>query len=137
VSIWGLLSFRIIKSVDVALQLSQTYRLPVVELGHAFVFFFFSILIALIDSTLDDWGPSTDNNDMDIDFRATHNFKGNEQMRRTNSFMAIEVLAKLTETRKSMLILRLLHLNMYVCHYSYSWQKLHALHLYISHLLSG
>lgn len=103
---------KIIKSVDVALQLSQTYRLPVVELGHAFVFFFFSILIALIDSTLDDWGPSTDNNDMDIDFRATHNFKGNEQMRRTNSFMAIEVLAKLTETRKSMLILRLLHLNM-------------------------
>ena len=129
----ALLSFRIIKSVDVALQLSQTYKVRVLEVGHAFVLFFFSVVIGLIDSTLDDWGlrmtpierpsvavRSTEHIDMDIDFRGSPDFKGNEhheQMRRTNSFMAIEVLGKLTESRKSVVILRLVHLNMYVCHY--------------------
>ncbi|KAK4582106.1 hypothetical protein RGQ29_025323 [Quercus rubra] len=119
---------KIIKSVDVALQLSQTYKVRVLEVGHAFVLFFFSVVIGLIDSTLDDWGlrmtpierpsvavRSTEHIDMDIDFRGSPDFKGNEhheQMRRTNSFMAIEVLGKLTESRKSVVILRLVHLNM-------------------------
>lgn len=124
-----MLSFRIMKSVDVALQLSQTYGVCILELGHAFVLFFFSIVVGLIDSTLDDWGlhmtpldrpsfaiGSSDLLDMDIDFKGSHNFKGNEhreQIRRSNSFMALEVVGKLTESRKAMVILRLVHLNMY------------------------
>ncbi|KAG6643626.1 mediator of RNA polymerase II transcription subunit 33A-like isoform X2 [Carya illinoinensis] len=116
------------KSIDVALQLSQLYGLRVLELGQAFVLFFFSMIIGLIDSTLDDWGlrmtptdgpslalGSTDHHDMDIDFKGSRNFKGNEhheKMRTANSFMAIEVLGKLTESRKAIVILRLVHLNM-------------------------
>lgn len=126
------LSFRITKSVDVALQLSQIYRIRVLGLGHAFVLFLFRIITGLIDSTLDDWGlhltpldrpslafGSPDHHDMDIDLKGSHYGRGDEHhetMRRTNSFMAIEVLAKLTESRKAMAMLHLVHLNMYVHH---------------------
>ncbi|KAJ7961023.1 Mediator of RNA polymerase II transcription subunit 33A-like [Quillaja saponaria] len=46
---------KIINSIDIALQLSQTYNICVLELGHALVLFFHSIIISLIDSTLEDW----------------------------------------------------------------------------------
>lgn len=91
--------------------------------------FFFSIVIALIDSILDDWGlqmtpldgsigayGGLDHLDMDIDSKGNQNFKRNEyreEIRRTNSFLAMEVLAKLTENRKALVVLRLIHLNMY------------------------
>ncbi|KAB1224692.1 Mediator of RNA polymerase II transcription subunit 33A [Morella rubra] len=86
------------------------------------------IITGLIDSTLDDWGlhltpldrpslafGSPDHHDMDIDLKGSHYGRGDEHhetMRRTNSFMAIEVLAKLTESRKAMAMLHLVHLNM-------------------------
>ena len=100
------------------------------ELGQAFVLFFFSIMISLIDNTLDDWGfqkmsfdrqtlafGSTENCDMDIDPKESDNFERNEhhkRMRRMNSLMAMEVVGKLTESRKAMTLLRLVHFNMYV-----------------------
>ncbi|KAL5545713.1 hypothetical protein UlMin_012249, partial [Ulmus minor] len=116
-----------IKSIDDALWLSQIYEVCVVELGQAFVLFFFSIMISLIDNTLDDWGlqkmsldrqtlvfGSTENCDMDIDPKESDNFERNEhhkQMRRMNSLIAMEVVGKLTESRKAMALLCLVHFN--------------------------
>ncbi|RVW29775.1 Mediator of RNA polymerase II transcription subunit 33B [Vitis vinifera] len=118
---------RIIKSVDAALQLSKTYQVHVLELGHTMVLFFFSIVVGLLDSTLDDWGlpvtfldrasgvaRSGDYLNMDIDSKGNKNFKQSEhreQMRRTNSFLAMEVLGTLMENRKAKVLLRLVHLN--------------------------
>ncbi|KAM6556132.1 hypothetical protein CsatB_003151 [Cannabis sativa] len=118
----------IINSVDRALKLSEIYDIRVLELGHVFVLFFFSIIIGLIDSVLDDWGllqsslerPSlafgnTNSKDMDIDSKQSSNLarkEHHEELRTKNSFMALEVLGKLTESKKSLLLLRLIHLNM-------------------------
>lgn len=120
---------RIIKSVDAALQLSETYKICILELGHLSVLFFFSIVVGLIDITFNDMGlpvnspdiptgpfGNGDVQDMDVDSTGNYNVRRNEHrefLRKTNSIMAIEVLAKLTENRKAMLPLRLVHLNMY------------------------
>jgi len=128
-----LLFCRIIKSVDVALQLSQTYRVQVLELGHAMVLCFFSIIVGLIDSTSYDWGlqmtsvdkangeiRSEDNQNMDVDSKESQIYKRNdhrERIRRSNSFVAFELLGKLTENKKATVLLRLVYLNMYVLHF--------------------
>lgn len=125
-----LLFHRIAKSIDVALQLSETYSFQVFELGHAMVLCLFSIIVHLIDSTLDDLGlqmgskggacevnKSEDTQRMDIDFRENQVHKTNEfheLIRRTNSFMCLEVLTKLTDNKRAVGLLRLVHLNMYV-----------------------
>lgn len=127
---------RITKSVDVALQLSQTYEVEIVELGHALVLYFFSIVIGLVDSILDDWGlqmTSVDgasgtirsdlSQNMDVNSEGNHFHKRNEhreEIIRKNSFMALEVLGKLTDHRKAMVLLRLVHLNMYVLLFYYT-----------------
>ncbi|KAH7846475.1 hypothetical protein Vadar_014424 [Vaccinium darrowii] len=119
---------KIIESVDAALQLSQTYRLQDVEVGHAVVLCFFSIVVGLIDSTLCDWGlqmtsvhkesglaSSEDGKDMDVDSQGSQIFARNEHresIKKSNSFLAFEVLGKLTESRKAMVLLRLVYLNM-------------------------
>ncbi|KAE9447513.1 hypothetical protein C3L33_20589, partial [Rhododendron williamsianum] len=125
--------FQITKFVDAALQLSQTYGVQVVEVGHAVVLCFFSIVVGLIDSTLCDWGlhmtsvdketgvvSSEDGKDMDVDSEESQIFRRNEHrdcMKKSNSFMAFEVLGKLTENRKATVLLRLVYLNMYVAHF--------------------
>ncbi|KAL2484966.1 Mediator of RNA polymerase II transcription subunit 33A [Abeliophyllum distichum] len=119
---------KIAKSIDVALQLSKTYGFPVFELGHAMVLCFFSIIVHLIDSAFDDLGlqmgskvgacevtKSEDTQKMDIDFRGNQVHKTNEfheQIRRTNSSMCLEVLTKLTDNKRAVGLLRLVHLNM-------------------------
>lgn len=120
---------RIVKDVDDALRLSQIYEVRIRDLGHAWVLFFFSIVVCLIDSTLNDWellstsldrptlefGGADDHN-MEIDSKESHNCERNEnrkQLQRMNSLMAVEVLGKLTESRKAMVLLRLVRLNMY------------------------
>ncbi|GLU14786.1 hypothetical protein SLE2022_313340 [Rubroshorea leprosula] len=119
---------KILESVDAELQLSQTYGAPVRDLGHAFVLFFFNIVTCLIDSSLDDWGlqitsldksggavASMDHQHMDIDCYGSYQIERNEhhqQMRQKNSFMAIEVLERLTESTKAIVLLRLVYLNM-------------------------
>lgn len=119
---------KIIESVDFALCLSQNYGVHVVELGHAFVLFFFSIFLDLLDSTLDDWGlqlksletqnEASGNMDplkMDLDLKETYNSGRNDQrenLRRKNSRMAIEVLGDLSRSRKAKFLLRLVYLNM-------------------------
>ncbi|XP_031387475.1 mediator of RNA polymerase II transcription subunit 33A-like isoform X2 [Punica granatum] len=119
---------RIIKSVDAAMQLSQAYELHITELGHAYVLFFFSTVVGLIDSTVDDWEyqnttkdrpsgipGSMDLQKMDVDLKGTQNDKRVERrdwMRRTNSLMALEVLEKISESKKGATLLRVIHLNM-------------------------
>ncbi|XP_022887125.1 mediator of RNA polymerase II transcription subunit 33A-like isoform X3 [Olea europaea var. sylvestris] len=118
---------KIAKSIDVALQLSEIYSFQVFELGHAMVLCLFSIIVHLIDSTLDDLGlqmgskggacevnKSEDTQRMDIDFRENQVHKTNEfheLIRRTNSFMCLEVLTKLTDNKRAVGLLRLVHLN--------------------------
>lgn len=91
------------------------------------VLLFFSVVIGLIDSTFEDLGlpmksseggmfGNADHQDMDIDSGGKYDAERNdhrEVLRRKNSIMAIEVLAKLTESRKAMVLLRLVHFNMY------------------------
>ncbi|XP_048226155.1 mediator of RNA polymerase II transcription subunit 33A [Ricinus communis] len=119
---------KIIKSVDVALKLSQTYGVQILDLGHVLVLFFFSIVVGLIDSTFNDWGlllkspnvqcgpfGNDDNQDMDVDARGNFNMGRHEHrevLRKTNPIFAIEVLLKLTESRKAMVLLRVVHSNM-------------------------
>lgn len=119
-------NLRIISSVDSSLQLSETYKIHDLELGHVFVLFFFNIIIALIDSTLDDWGLQvtfdersclvpTGDQYMEIDHNVTHNFKKSEyheQIRKRNSFTALEVLERLTASRKATILLQSVLLNM-------------------------
>ncbi|GKV04275.1 hypothetical protein SLEP1_g16451 [Rubroshorea leprosula] len=119
---------KIIESLDAELQLSQTFGAQVLDLGHAFVLFFFSIVTSLIDSSLYDWGfrmttvdkpsravASMDHQHMDVDSSGNYQMERNEhrqQMRQKNSFMAIEVLERLTESTKAIVLLRLVYLNM-------------------------
>ncbi|MED6194755.1 hypothetical protein PIB30_031508 [Stylosanthes scabra] len=117
---------KIINSVDVALQLSETYKIRDLELGHVFVLFFYSIIIALIDSTLIDWGLQVSTSErsclvpmgdqyMEIDNQKTHSFEKSEkheQIRKKNSIMALEILESLTESKKTVILLQSVLLNM-------------------------
>lgn len=119
---------KIVKSVDDALQFTHTYGICVSDVGHAAVLFLFSVIISLIDCTLEDWGlqlsstdkhltayGNTDHQDMDIDALGNTNDKRcehREHLRRMNAFMAFEVVERLTENQKAMVLLRLVHLNM-------------------------
>ncbi|KAL5738909.1 hypothetical protein ACOSQ2_028089 [Xanthoceras sorbifolium] len=112
---------KILQSVDVSLQLSHTYKVSVEDFGHALVLFFFTIVVSLIDTLFDDCGlepvhldtPTTaDHHQMDIDSIGSFDVENNQQIRTNNSLTTIEVLAKLTESRKAMVLLRLVHFNM-------------------------
>lgn len=119
---------KIIKSVDAELQLSQTYGIQVADLGLAYVLFFFNTVTSLIDSSLDDWGlrmpslvkpsgvvVSTDHQLMDIDSIGGYEVGKNEhrrEIRKRNSFMALEVLERLTQSTKAIALLRLVYLNL-------------------------
>ncbi|OMO77508.1 hypothetical protein COLO4_25124 [Corchorus olitorius] len=121
---------KIVESVNVNLQLSQNYSVQVVELGHAFVLFFFTIISALVDCASDDWGlqmasidvrngavatGSMDYQHMDIDPGGACHIERKqcqEHMRSKNSFLAIEIVGQLTESIRAMVLLRLVYLNM-------------------------
>ncbi|KAL5720764.1 hypothetical protein ACHQM5_013403 [Ranunculus cassubicifolius] len=119
---------KITKSVDDALQLSRTYDVHIDEFGQAFVLFFFSIIIGLIDSTLEDWGlhhsftdnlsrmfGNGDHQVMDVDLLGDYNgirHEARERLHRTNSIRAMEVLGELSERRNTSVLLRLILLNM-------------------------
>jgi hypothetical protein len=48
--------FRIVKAVDDALQLSQSFRLPVTKLGKIVVLFVFTLVSSLVDAIAEDFG---------------------------------------------------------------------------------
>ncbi|XP_045798649.1 mediator of RNA polymerase II transcription subunit 33A-like isoform X2 [Trifolium pratense] len=117
---------KIIKSIDSVLHFSETFKIHDLELGHVFVLFFFNIIIALIDSTLNDWGLQVTFNErsclvpkgdqyMEIDHNVMHNFKKgdyHEQIRKRNAITALEVLGRLSESRKATILLQSVLLNM-------------------------
>ncbi|KAJ6708503.1 hypothetical protein OIU85_028739 [Salix viminalis] len=87
---------KIINSVDSALQLSRTYEIKSSDIQE---------------------GPfGVDNfQDMDMDSRGNFSAERNEHrelLRKKNTNMAMEVLAKLMESRKAVVLLRLVRLNM-------------------------
>ncbi|XP_072997248.1 mediator of RNA polymerase II transcription subunit 33A-like [Typha latifolia] len=119
---------KITKSIYDALQISHTYGVHQMDLGHAVVLFFLTVITSLIDCTLEDCGlpfVSTDEHHnmytnggqktMDLDVKGSLSDKRNEhreQLRRTNTLMALEVVQKMTANRKTQVFLRLVHLNM-------------------------
>ncbi|KAJ8898839.1 hypothetical protein K2173_008148 [Erythroxylum novogranatense] len=115
----------VIKSVDATLQLSRTYGIRVLEPGHVLVLFFFSIVTGLVDIICCDWGltpdmplgpfQSADHHPMEIDNLGDSNTgrtQHRDLLRESNTCTAMEVLTKLTETRKAMLLLHAVHLNL-------------------------
>uniref|UniRef100_A0A6V7QSZ3 Mediator of RNA polymerase II transcription subunit 33A n=1 Tax=Ananas comosus var. bracteatus TaxID=296719 RepID=A0A6V7QSZ3_ANACO len=120
---------KITKSIDEALQLSQTYGVDQMDIGLAVVLFTLCVITSLIDCTLKDFGLPFVSRDghvnflsiegqqtMDIDYKGSSNDKRNEhreQLRRTNSLLALEVVEKMAANRKTQVFLRLIHLNMY------------------------
>ncbi|KAH9737118.1 hypothetical protein KPL71_018339 [Citrus sinensis] len=109
---------KIIESIEACLQLSRTYNVRVVEFGHALVLSFFDLVVRLIDSLFEDMGLQVgplDQQSMEIDSIGNFCVGNNEhfeQIRRKNSLLVIEVLNKLMDSSKAMVLLRLIHFNM-------------------------
>ncbi|XP_010538443.1 PREDICTED: mediator of RNA polymerase II transcription subunit 33A-like isoform X2 [Tarenaya hassleriana] len=87
---------RLVRSVDDALRLSHSFNVPITDLGRAFVFFLFTLVSSLLDSALEDF--------LQID--------STENLLAQNAFTALEVLAKVTNSRKAKVLLRLVYLNL-------------------------
>ncbi|CAJ1813668.1 unnamed protein product [Sphenostylis stenocarpa] len=120
-------NLRMVSSVDSVLRFSETYKVRDLELGHVFVLFFYEIVLALLDCMLIDWGFQVTFSEkssliaagegegcMDIDRNVTQSFEKSEyreQMRKRNSFTALEVLERLTESRKATILLQSVLLN--------------------------
>jgi len=118
-----------VSSVDSALRFSETYKVRDLEIGHVFVLFFYEIVISLLDCMLIDWGfqvnfseksrlvASGEGEDcMDVDRNVAQGFEKSEyheEIRKRNSFTALEVLERLTESRKATILLQSVLLNMY------------------------
>lgn len=99
------------------------------DIGLAVVLFTLCVITSVIDCTLKDFGLPFVSRDghvnflsiegqqtMDIDYKGSSNDKRNEhreQLRRTNSLLALEVVQKMAANRKTQVFLRLIHLNMY------------------------
>ncbi|XP_057816725.1 mediator of RNA polymerase II transcription subunit 33A [Cryptomeria japonica] len=117
-----------IKAVDEALQISQAFGMPVTELGQTVVLFVFTVVCNLLNATAEDWGMqmiwsekqqiltmNTGQNDMCLDIEDDLNDKRHlhrENLRRTNSMVAIELIGKLMEHRKTASLLCLARRNM-------------------------
>eukprot|EP00253_Pinus_taeda_P001346 PITA_01346 len=117
-----------VKAVDEALQLSQNFGTPVTELGQTAVLFLFTVISNLVDATAEDWGLQaglsekeciltgiTGQYDMEIDVENDINEKRHrhqENLRRTNPVMAMEVIGKLMEHKRTSSLLRLARRNM-------------------------
>ncbi|KAK3444706.1 hypothetical protein EUGRSUZ_A00858 [Eucalyptus grandis] len=119
---------KIVRAIDANLQLSRIYGINVGELGQTLVIFFFSTIVSLIDSTMDDWGlqiasvgglsgsfGSMEHHQRNVDIRGGRDYRRSghrEYIRNTNSLIAMEVLENLTRSRKALALLRLVHKDM-------------------------
>ncbi|KAL3753268.1 hypothetical protein ACJRO7_000634 [Eucalyptus globulus] len=119
---------KIVRAIDANLQLSRIYGINVGELGQTLVIFFFSTIVSLIDSTMDDWGlqiasvgglsgsfGSMEHHQRNVDIRGSRDYRRSghrEYIRNTNSLIAMEVLENLTRSRKALALLRLVHKDM-------------------------
>ncbi|KAH9309638.1 hypothetical protein KI387_037549, partial [Taxus chinensis] len=117
-----------IKAVDNTLQLSQAFGSPVTGLGQTVVLFVFTVVCNLLNAAAEDWGipvswsekhriltGSIGEIELQMDSEKDLNEKRHmhrECLRRTNSVMAIELIGKLMEHKKTSSLLRLAHRNM-------------------------
>lgn len=93
------------KSIDEALQLSRTYGVQQMDLGHAIVLFIFTVVKTLVDSVLEDCGFPYARTDMQ------HNLdmRGNA----SNTLLALEIVEKIITNKKAQVFLRLISINKY------------------------
>ncbi|XP_057816727.2 mediator of RNA polymerase II transcription subunit 33A isoform X2 [Cryptomeria japonica] len=121
-------SKKIVEAVDDALQLSKTYGIPVTELGKAAVLFTLTVVSTLVNAVAEDsglqgrWlekqyrlGGNVGQHDMvkgaDEDVNEKRH-QHREHLRRTNIVMAIEMVRKLMEHKKTSTFFRLACRNM-------------------------
>ncbi|GLJ38137.1 hypothetical protein SUGI_0776330 [Cryptomeria japonica] len=121
-------SKKIVEAVDDALQLSRTYGIPVTELGKTAVLFTFTVVSTLVSAIAEDsglqvrWlekqyqvGGNVGQHDMAIGADEDANEKRHqhqEHLRRTNIVMAIEMVGKLMEHKRTSTFFRLACQNM-------------------------
>lgn len=98
---------KIVKAVDDALQISQSFRLPVTELGQIIVLFVFTVVSSLVDAIAEDLGlqlrqsekqykliGNMGQHDMTIEVEDGSNSKRHEHrenLRRTNIVVAVDM----------------------------------------------
>ncbi|KAF3320361.1 mediator of RNA polymerase II transcription subunit 33A-like protein [Carex littledalei] len=92
------------QSIDKALQLSRTYGVPKMDLGHAIVLFIFTVVKTLVDSVLEDCGFPYARTDM----QHTLDIRGNA----SNTLLALEIVEKIITNKKAQVFLRLISINM-------------------------
>lgn len=114
------------KSIDDALQLSDTYRVKNIDFGMAVVLFLLRAITNLLDCTLEDWGFLVASNgqivtdgsrSMDVDVGgglSNNSSKDRNELRQINAFMALEVIENMCSSKFVQVSLRLVHLNLYV-----------------------
>ncbi|XP_078160914.1 mediator of RNA polymerase II transcription subunit 33A-like isoform X1 [Carex rostrata] len=86
----------IVKSIDEALQLSGTYGVTQMDLGHAIVLFIFTLVKTLVDSVLEDCSFSY----------------ARTEMQQDNTLLALEIVEKIIINKKAQVLLRLININM-------------------------
>jgi len=121
-------SEKIAKAVDDALQLSKSFQFPITELGQTVVLFVFTLVSELVNAIAEDsglqlrWsekrGRLTGNVgqcDMAIEVEDDSNSERQEHrenMRRKNIVVAIDMVRKLTQHKRTSTFLRLVYWNM-------------------------
>ncbi|KAL3700476.1 hypothetical protein R1sor_018498 [Riccia sorocarpa] len=117
---------RCVKYVDDVLQLSQMGETPVTEFGTCIAYFLFSLVSRLTEAVYDDWsgssawtekqkGPTsgmhgqmshTGNNEIEDDTDEKRR-EEREQLRKSNSIQAVELVAKIMQNKRTASLLRL------------------------------
>ncbi|KAF0927619.1 hypothetical protein E2562_035227 [Oryza meyeriana var. granulata] len=110
----------LVKSIDDALHLSDSYGFQKMDFGHTVVLFVLSIIKILTDCILEDCGlPSIASDGHDISY-AIGDGKGSsldrrddyrECLRRKNTIMTLEVVEKITANKNTQVFLRLVYHN--------------------------
>lgn len=121
-------SEKIAKAVDDALQLSKSFHIPVAELGQTVVLFVFTLVLDLVDAIAEDSGlqlrwsekqsrltGNVGQCDIAIEVEDDSNSERQEHrenIRRTNIVVAIDMVRKLTQHKRTSTFLRLVYRNM-------------------------
>lgn len=120
---------RLVKSIDDALHLSDSYGFQRVDFGHTVILFVLSVIKILTDCILEDCGlPTIDGDGHDISYaigaEKSMNIDGKgssfdrkdehrECLRRKNTIMTLEVVEKITANKNTQVFLRLVYRKTY------------------------